>query len=157
MIRRPPRSTLFPYTTLFRSGLLGGVVGGDGGLLGGVLGDNGLVGGLLGGDGGLLGGVLGGDGGLLGGVLGDDGLDRKSTRLNSSHLVISYAVFCLKKKQHIIVDRDAPLPPLTHTLFHHLHHFCRCVVKHDPSVVVNTHTCYGHLIDHIIHYCYFAF
>src|SRR5256885_17103971 len=74
MIRRPPRSTLFPYTTLFRSGLLGGVVGGDGGLLGGVLGDDGLVGGLLGGDGGLLGGVLGGDGGLLGGVLGEDGL-----------------------------------------------------------------------------------
>src|SRR5256885_8820518 len=72
MIRRPPRSTLFPYTTLFRSGLARGVgrprrpcrrvpprlaeqVGGP--------------------------------------------RDRKSTRLNSSHLVISYAVFCLKKKK----------------------------------------------------------
>src|SRR5256885_10358991 len=75
MIRRPPRSTLFPYTTLFRS-----------------------------------------PAGHAGGVEGEQGggrvpswkykrkdkcmavLDRKSTRLNSSHLVISYAVFCLKKK-----------------------------------------------------------
>src|SRR6266852_8310321 len=65
MIRRPPRSTLFPYTTLFRSG---------------------------------------------GGRLGRDGRDRlrparpppdrKSTRLNSSHGSISYAVFCLKKKKN---------------------------------------------------------
>src|SRR5256885_3616221 len=92
MIRRPPRSTLFPYTTLFRS-----------------------VGRLL----------LAGDGQALGRVHFQSGphpmrpspewradatpyahvcaqlgeyLDRKSTRLNSSHLVISYAVFCLKKK-----------------------------------------------------------
>src|SRR5256885_10750253 len=79
MIRRPPRSTLFPYTTLFRSRFFGAA------------------------------------------LLGDDArrlevgvepvrlelerelarrLDRKSTRLNSSHLVISYAVFCLKKKKN---------------------------------------------------------
>src|SRR5256885_8070327 len=80
MIRRPPRSTLFPYTTLFRSrpalGVpvarrrLGDVVARD------------LDGLLLG---------LGWRAGLLS--------DRKSTRLNSSHLVISYAVFCLKKKK----------------------------------------------------------
>src|SRR5256885_13056709 len=82
MIRRPPRSTLFPYTTLFRSLLL--------------LGHLGLVDLAL--------------------ALHDirrqvldphrervgrrDVQDRKSTRLNSSHLVISYAVFCLKKKNH---------------------------------------------------------
>src|SRR2546426_5624253 len=65
MIRRPPRSTLFPYTTLFRSRAVGAERGGE-----------------------------------------DDHhrdprgtQDRKSTRLNSSHLVISYAVFCLKKKK----------------------------------------------------------
>src|SRR2546426_2074978 len=86
MIRRPPRSTLFPYTTLFRSEFLRrfhqraafhlqqlpadafaklprGAVAQD----------------LAAGD--------------------DRHLDRKSTRLNSSHLVISYAVFCLKKKK----------------------------------------------------------
>src|SRR2546426_8646770 len=87
MIRRPPRSTLFPYTTLFRSrepvcekrdeeqhqdhcrpaqqlahrGSCGGAGGGD----------------------------------------------RKSTRLNSSHLVISYAVFCLKKKKRVTTVRNA--------------------------------------------------
>src|SRR2546426_8487717 len=69
MIRRPPRSTLFPYTTLFRS-------------------------------------VLGADQPQqLAAVhhrhvrVHHDEADRKSTRLNSSHLVISYAVFCLKKKK----------------------------------------------------------
>src|SRR6266496_5157744 len=64
MIRRPPRSTLFPYTTLFRPGRGRGVH------RCGVCGD-----------------------GLAGGP------DRKSTRLNSSHVEISYAVFCLKKKK----------------------------------------------------------
>src|ERR1022692_2695680 len=78
MIRRPPRSTLFPYTTLFRSiGLpkpsptpwircWHRIQG-----------------------------------------------DRKSTRLNSSHLVISYAVFCLKKKKNRIQHRGLRYPPLT--------------------------------------------
>src|SRR3712207_9395606 len=84
MIRRPPRSTLFPYTTLFRShdegesdeplhdpppGLLGHARG--------AAGDRREV-------------RAGGRG---------DGRDRKSTRLNSSHANISYAVFCLKKKK----------------------------------------------------------
>src|SRR5256885_5532233 len=69
MIRRPPRSTLFPYTTLFRSHQLGA----------------GLAAALVGDVGELHAGVA---------VV----ADRKSTRLNSSHLVISYAVFCLKKK-----------------------------------------------------------
>ena len=78
MIRRPPRSTLFPYTTLFRS--VGEVVAKE----------------LAGGDLGGLRAAKGGDGGFESGI---DLGDRKSTRLNSSHTVISYAVFCLKKKK----------------------------------------------------------
>src|SRR3712207_7678233 len=69
MIRRPPRSTLFPYTTLFRS-----------------LGDGGR-------------GAAGGGTQRRGLRLACAG-DRKSTRLNSSHANISYAVFCLKKKKN---------------------------------------------------------
>src|SRR5688572_32772471 len=83
MIRRPPRSTLFPYTTLFRShhdaadGRLGGPQAAPGGR---------------------------GDGEHPGGHAlrphgGQGPRDRKSTRLNSSHSQISYAVFCLKKKK----------------------------------------------------------
>src|SRR5436190_20706156 len=73
MIRRPPRSTLFPYTTLFRSRKLGAA----------------LV--VL-----LLASMV-----VFVGVRAIPTMlarDRKSTRLNSSHTVISYAVFCLKKK-----------------------------------------------------------
>src|SRR3712207_7385126 len=96
MIRRPPRSTLFPYTTLFRSrgGHTGEAV---------TLHDAGEALALAGaGHVDLLAGGEGVDGELLahgvgGGVSGAD-LDRKSTRLNSSHANISYAVFCLKKK-----------------------------------------------------------
>src|SRR5256885_7158371 len=67
MIRRPPRSTLFPYTTLFRSPAPDGPEQRE------------------------IEGVI---------VLCLSWRDRKSTRLNSSHLVISYAVFCLKKKKN---------------------------------------------------------
>src|SRR2546426_6032526 len=81
MIRRPPRSTLFPYTTLFRSGLHD-----DGGDLRPAPPEHVLHGRR----------VVEGDGH---GELGQRPGDRKSTRLNSSHLVISYAVFCLKKKK----------------------------------------------------------
>src|SRR5438128_3371969 len=81
MIRRPPRSTLFPYTTLFRS-LLVRQAGAVAGLQ--------LVE-LVGDDAGELRGA---------GVIAHlQKLDRKSTRLNSSHGSISYAVFCLKKKK----------------------------------------------------------
>src|SRR2546426_8470830 len=80
MIRRPPRSTLFPYTTLFRSG--------RGPCAGRPLPDRRLP------IGGAGTGRRTGDGGGL-----PHRRDRKSTRLNSSHLVISYAVFCLKKKK----------------------------------------------------------
>src|SRR3712207_7839631 len=90
MIRRPPRSTLFPYTTLFRSlvGAQGRAAVGLGGVLTGVAGQR---------DGDLDPG--GGQGGGVEEAVGQRGaVDRKSTRLNSSHANISYAVFCLKKK-----------------------------------------------------------
>src|SRR3989449_7699606 len=79
MIRRPPRSTLFPYTTLFRSQLAGRpsaqvraaeALGLDAGARAFVAREGAAI------------------------------ADRKSTRLNSSHGYISYAVFCLKKKRH---------------------------------------------------------
>src|SRR5256885_8313126 len=91
MIRRPPRSTLFPYTTLFRSLLELPAELGAGEQRAEV---EGVQRGAL---------EHGGDP-ILGEAqrepLGDGG-DRKSTRLNSSHPVISYAVFCLKKKKPI--------------------------------------------------------
>src|SRR2546430_16627801 len=83
MIRRPPRSTLFPYTTLFRSAET----------------------------------LASGSSPLTpretevlrtartGGTVADIAADRKSTRLNSSHSQISYAVFCLKKKE---IEHDLP-------------------------------------------------
>src|SRR5690625_5870996 len=83
MLRRPPRSTLFPYTTLFRSAVLpagGPCRRGRSGL------DHRRA---------RAGPArLRGDNPVHPGALGD----RKSTRLNSSHVAISYAVFCLKKK-----------------------------------------------------------
>src|SRR2546426_7662530 len=85
MIRRPPRSTLFPYTTLFRSGVRERAAA-RAAVLAVVRRTS-----------------LGGHAALRpvepGHHRSARGLDRKSTRLNSSHLVISYAVFCLKKKK----------------------------------------------------------
>src|SRR5689334_23811674 len=88
MIRRPPRSTLFPYTTLFRSRDI--EVGPE------HLGHRGFRAQFA---------ATGQPGHRCEGMqpvgLGlDPGVDRKSTRLNSSHSSISYAVFCLKKKTH---------------------------------------------------------
>src|SRR2546426_8001675 len=80
MIRRPPRSTLFPYTTLFRSRVLRAATG-----------DDRRVDSLPHRD---RRAPL-----HVGGRHVRPDRDRKSTRLNSSHLVISYAVFCLKKKK----------------------------------------------------------
>src|SRR5438067_12764093 len=73
MIRRPPRSTLFPYTTLFRSDAVAQAVRRTLAELGGLH--------------------------ILVNNAGTNPRDRKSTRLNSSHVSISYAVFCLKKKK----------------------------------------------------------
>src|SRR3712207_8667886 len=93
MIRRPPRSTLFPYTTLFRS-VLGWAA--DEALLARA----GARVTRLGGCCGLAGnwGVERGHHDVSTAIAGQQ-LDRKSTRLNSSHANISYAVFCLKKKK----------------------------------------------------------
>src|SRR3712207_8480481 len=101
MIRRPPRSTLFPYTTLFRSLVVNPELTPrrrspqarlqreplEGPLPHG-LGEHPVAGPAPG----------------LGVVHGGVGVDRKSTRLNSSHANISYAVFCLKKKKHVSSD-----------------------------------------------------
>src|SRR3712207_8348002 len=93
MIRRPPRSTLFPYTTLFRSDTDLGLTD----LVAGCLGEVGCDGELVcTGDPGVpCADVTGAWAEQLGGLRPQ--LDRKSTRLNSSHANISYAVFCLKK------------------------------------------------------------
>src|SRR3712207_7472632 len=96
MIRRPPRSTLFPYTTLFRSVLAHRALGLTGGT-GREVDVGQLVGAHL--HAGAGGGVALGRGAADGQRLHPGQLlDRKSTRLNSSHANISYAVFCLKKK-----------------------------------------------------------
>src|SRR2546426_2447892 len=90
MIRRPPRSTLFPYTTLFRSEFEYSTNIGQPWRVDGEA--------------------------IIQHNLREIGIkldiqDRKSTRLNSSHLVISYAVFCLKKKKklHFMHDRNEPI------------------------------------------------
>src|SRR5256885_13062216 len=91
MIRRPPRSTLFPYTTLFRS-------------------------------------VESAVACLQLGALDYEAKpfhleDRKSTRLNSSHLVISYAVFCLKKKKQSLNNQRASLKPRVTRHLNSIPHF----------------------------------
>src|SRR5258707_3330904 len=90
MIRRPPRSTLFPYTTLFRSLDLEALARGEPDLPGHFAGGAVQV--------------------VLVAVQGD----RKSTRLNSSHANISYAVFCLKKKKKAISLATPPLRLMAH-------------------------------------------
>src|SRR3712207_7855694 len=94
MIRRPPRSTLFPYTTLFRSrDIFSRIVYGA---RVSVLVGFGVV---------LVAGAIAGTVGVLTGFYGKT--DRKSTRLNSSHANISYAVFCLKKKKAPLASIEA--------------------------------------------------
>src|SRR3712207_8150725 len=95
MIRRPPRSTLFPYTTLFRSWSRSS----RGAHTDGRRDEHGAAGpGSQGGGNARRGLLARGDGGDEPGADGD----RKSTRLNSSHANISYAVFCLKKKRESV-------------------------------------------------------
>src|SRR2546430_11894572 len=91
MIRRPPRSTLFPYTTLFRSGSAPEIV-----------------------EDGVTGFVVEDEREAVAAAhrlprLSRGAIDRKSTRLNSSHSQISYAVFCLKKKKRIHINNDVEL------------------------------------------------
>src|SRR2546427_6250218 len=92
MIRRPPRSTLFPYTTLFRSALAAAVGAQEAEDLAAADAEGHMV----------HGDEVAKAHGQVPGLDGDvvlAALDRKSTRLNSSHSQISYAVFCLKKKK----------------------------------------------------------
>src|SRR3712207_7125818 len=100
MIRRPPRSTLFPYTTLFRSGVFLGsghhAVKNRDDLM--ILGFQRPRQSLTG-NGFRMIRLLGKPGAFRGERCGFEPGDRKSTRLNSSHANISYAVFCLKKKK----------------------------------------------------------
>src|SRR2546430_10399417 len=86
MIRRPPRSTLFPYTTLFRSRFRSAEFFQLDGTISFPCAAGSVTGPQLPDDGGSW----------------ADGGDRKSTRLNSSHSQISYAVFCLKKKKTLL-------------------------------------------------------
>src|SRR2546429_7079899 len=89
MIRRPPRSTLFPYTTLFRSTLMGAFLGPAAPQAGDM--------------------HVGREQFLKSGIAPAQRAchqDRKSTRLNSSHGYISYAVFCLKKKKIYVSFND---------------------------------------------------
>src|SRR3712207_7701313 len=95
MIRRPPRSTLFPYTTLFRSEVHGDHVREDVHRFDPTVVEEAA-------------GELVGRAGTCG-VRPRPVADRKSTRLNSSHANISYAVFCLKKKKKII-DLTSTVP-----------------------------------------------
>src|SRR3712207_7517120 len=101
MIRRPPRSTLFPYTTLFRSPVLAGDVRR-------VVGER-LVARSRADEHQRAGGRLDEPRQHGGREDRGGGQDRKSTRLNSSHANISYAVFCLKKKKHEI----SPVSPIS--------------------------------------------
>src|SRR2546430_4128271 len=96
MIRRPPRSTLFPYTTLFRSSITKNILAL---LVSFAL----LTRPVWAAPSSSLGTVVYADRAHVGAAQASVGatvLDRKSTRLNSSHSQISYAVFCLKKKKN---------------------------------------------------------
>src|SRR2546430_13587590 len=98
MIRRPPRSTLFPYTTLFRSLTVTGRLRLDAGAVNAVVRDGKSL--------------------LPIGVV---EVDRKSTRLNSSHSQISYAVFCLKKKKSKLSQSDRESSERTEYSCHRTH------------------------------------
>src|SRR5256885_9639731 len=102
MIRRPPRSTLFPYTTLFRS-------------------DEGYT---------RKQGQPNPFHGYIFRLLTRQGAaakDRKSTRLNSSHLVISYAVFCLKKKKKTTPQRAEPYQSSSQLIAHDIRYPAACI------------------------------
>src|SRR5947209_13051158 len=99
MIRRPPRSTLFPYTTLFRSQIVYQHLQQFLSLYGISLNTVKVL---------------------------DSIQDRKSTRLNSSHANISYAVFCLKKKKNI------PSTTCSTSITAWLHIYC-CILKDAPD------------------------
>src|SRR5438874_7139169 len=96
MIRRPPRSTLFPYTTLFRSRVAMASKAAPGSA-------SSMASGRFGGEAPSAFDAVSAGGSPKG--------DRKSTRLNSSHVEISYAVFCLKKKKKKRIVAHLAKPP----------------------------------------------
>src|SRR5437870_10201762 len=102
MIRRPPRSTLFPYTTLFRSCPR-------------YRGHR-----------------------THPGCRSRPSQDRKSTRLNSSHVAISYAVFCLKKKKKISSNNFSAISQLHHTI-----HVVLSRMYRQVTLVSSTHLCFS--------------
>src|SRR5438132_8411032 len=101
MIRRPPRSTLFPYTTLFRSRPPNGRAAIWSSLFGSSAGADPI----------------------------SAAIDRKSTRLNSSHTVISYAVFCLKKKK----KKKKKIIKNNNTYYIHIHNKTHSAQSTRPS------------------------
>src|SRR5256885_3905658 len=142
MIRRPPRSTLFPYTTLFRSEspaagagtrrLPGPGVSGSGQR------DRGSREGCRPRTAAAVGATHGG---------GPLGRDRKSTRLNSSHLVISYAVFCLKKKtfsRRASTPRDCSTIGAPHDVRMLSSVSALWSVPHSPAGAIENTTCSVH-------------
>src|SRR5256885_9710117 len=151
MIRRPPRSTLFPYTTLFRSGMLKQALT--------PLAEISTAGDAADA---LLKAVDEGPDMVICDyrMPGMDGRqlleDRKSTRLNSSHLVISYAVFCLKKKKQYGIHMQLSLKAnqtgksyslciITHHHPHRTKHLsssnrlCHLDSRHNTTITSNTH------------------
>src|SRR3989440_7938702 len=133
MIRRPPRSTLFPYTTLFRSVVYPSDAAPSGP-------------GSLGASGARSAGLAGGPGGAparAGAARTQRGggmdRDRKSTRLNSSHDQISYAVFCLKKKKNTSEHTGDP-----HLLFFPLRQRNHSIQTSTPMVCCPASTLRSH-------------
>src|SRR5438034_3334695 len=99
MVCRPPRSTLFPYTTLFRSDGWRGVIAEDFTFANARVVTHAIASYVVLGEDARRGVIVGYDHRYASDRVAAAVADRKSTRLNSSHTVISYAVFCLKKKK----------------------------------------------------------
>src|SRR5256885_11839735 len=133
MIRRPPRSTLFPHPTLFRSPAAWMMA------LGSVLPPaNPAAPPAPAAPGAAAAEAAGISDAVTSTVPPCDSrnaIDRKSTRLNSSHLVISYAVFCLKKKKHPVDNNSATLSRLTA--------FCSCYAFLQRLSVLSTYVSSG--------------
>src|SRR3712207_7192840 len=142
MIRRPPRSTLFPYTTLFRSGQDEGK-GAHARARSDSRSGRGVPEPL---PGGAIGRATSASWRRprAGGRSSGHAEDRKSTRLNSSHANISYAVFCLKKKKRMILLSTANTKPHPHKIL--------ATLQYNKNDSINPyHTDYTYLLRNFIH------